>query len=235
MLWATDNLVSLNSREITIKFILEFILTLFPAPHFGHLCHTLEEISWTNLVRSLAVAASLSSDEQASLCQVCPRWRTRHNQLIFTPTLQVECYRFPPTKGKLLKVVQLGGARAGPRTWDLGFELRELSTVCYLGALPAEASSRLLFGYMGIWFQWVHGREMVKPWVGTHRPSRSPGRLVAKGPGPSCPKAQESASSVRLAIHSWSLLVEELMPSNSGGGKDSWESLGLQGDQISPS
>ena len=126
----------------------------------------------------LAVAASLSSDEQASLCHLCPRRFTRYNQLIFTPTLQVECYRFPSTEGKLLKVVQLGGARAGARTWDPGFELRELSMVCHLGAHPAEASSRLLFGYMGIWFQWVHGREMVKPRVGTHRPSRSPGRRM---------------------------------------------------------
>ena len=155
--------------------------TLFP----------LDEISWTNLFCSLAVAASLSSDEQASLCHLCRRRFTRYNQLIFTPTLQVECYRFLFTEGKLLKVVQLGGARAGARTWDPGFELRELSMVCHLGAHPAEASSRLLFGYMGIWYQWVHGREMVKPHVGTHRPSRSPGSLAAKEPGPSCPKAQE--------------------------------------------
>ena len=34
-------------------------------------------------------------------------------------------------------------------------------------------------------------------------------------------------------LHLWRLSTEELMLSNFGAGKDSWESLGLQGDQTS--
>lgn len=79
----------------------------------------------------------------------CARCCARYSYLILTPTLQGGCYRLLSIEGKLSKAVQLGRDRAGARTWDPGFELREPSMEGSFGPRTMEASSGLLLGLQG--------------------------------------------------------------------------------------
>ena len=99
-----------------------------------------------------------------------------------------------PQKGNSPRSQSWEEAELGLELKDPDFEPSEFSTVAIFMHALQKLSNGLPFGLqgnmvpMGPW-----QRQMAKPRVWTHRPSKPPGILATKEPGLSCPRAQKQA------------------------------------------